>query len=110
MRVEYRVAGADSNPYLVAAAAIASGLEGVRNKLQLSASFKGNAYAQKFPDKFKLPNSLEAAAKLFSKSRVASHWFGRAFVHDYSAKCAWEVAEYSKQVTDWQLERYFEST
>ena len=110
MRVEYRVAGADSNPYLVAAAAIASGLEGVRNKLPLSAPFKGNAYTQKFLDKFKLPNNLEAAAKLFSKSRVASHWFGREFVHDYSAKCAWEVAEYSKQVTDWQLERYFEST
>ena len=108
MRIEYRVAGADSNPYLVAAAAIASGLEGIRNNLQPSSSFKGNAYAQRFADKFKLPSSLEAASKLFNKSSVAHNWFGKTFVNDYTAKCRWEVAEYAKQVTDWQLARYFE--
>ena len=44
MRSECRVPGADVNPYLAFAAALACGLNGVENKLKLEPAFQGNAY------------------------------------------------------------------
>ena len=34
--------------------------------------------------------------------------FGAAFTEHFAATRLWEVREYERQVTDWQLERYFE--
>ena len=43
-RVEYRVPGADANPYLALAAAVASGLHGIRHELEPPPPVDGNAY------------------------------------------------------------------
>jgi glutamine synthetase len=43
-RVESRIPGADVNPYLALAAAIAGGLWGIEHELELGAGFTGNAY------------------------------------------------------------------
>lgn len=43
-RVEYRIAAADGNPHLVVAAAIACGLYGINNKIELQPIVEGNAY------------------------------------------------------------------
>ena len=44
LRIECRIPGADCNPYLAYAAAMASGLEGVRNKIEPPAMFEGDVY------------------------------------------------------------------
>jgi glutamine synthetase len=43
LRIECRIPGADCNPYLAFAAALASGLDGIKNKIEPPAIFAGDA-------------------------------------------------------------------
>ena len=45
LRIECRIPGADCNPYLAFAAALASGLDGIRNKIEPPEHFSGDVYA-----------------------------------------------------------------
>src|SRR4029434_5799680 len=45
LRIECRIPGADCNPYLAFAAALASGLDGVRTRTEPPAAFAGDMYA-----------------------------------------------------------------
>ena len=103
-RVEHRLPGADSNPYLALAASLASGLYGIENKLPLPMS-TANAYAAKAEP---LPRSLERATALFSRSAAARQYFGAEFVEHYTLTRRWEVRQFQRAVTDWELARYFE--
>jgi glutamine synthetase len=103
-RVEHRLPGADSNPYLALAASLASGLYGIEKKLALP-SPTVNAYTSRAPS---LPRTLEKAGALFLASDVAREYFGAEFVEHYAATRHWEVREFRRAVTDWELERYFE--
>ncbi len=103
-RIEHRLPGADSNPYLALAASLASGLYGIEKKLALPAATV-NAYTSKAPP---LPGTLEKAGALFLASDVAREYFGADFVEHYTATRQWEVREFRKAVTDWELARYFE--
>jgi glutamine synthetase len=104
-RIELRLAGADINPYLAMAASLAAGLDGIERKLEPPAPTV-NAYAG---DATPLPRSLAAATKLFRESRMARAWLGDEFVDHYAATREWEVRQFEKAVTDWELARYFES-
>lgn len=106
-RVEFRVPGADANPYLALAAAIASGLDGIRRKLPKAEPFEGNAYASA-QDAPELPASLGEAARLFGRSEAARSWFGDAFVTHYVRSREWEEMQFRAAVTDWELKRYLE--
>jgi glutamine synthetase len=103
-RVEHRLPGADSNPYLALAASLASGLFGIEKKMPLPAATV-NAYATKAHS---LPRTLEKAVALFLTSDVAREYFGAEFVDHYAATRQWEAREFRRAVTDWELERYFE--
>lgn len=107
-RIEYRVAGADCNPYLGLAAAVASGLWGIENELEPSAPTEGSAYDKKFPRKLQLPTTLWDAAQRLRASKAARELFGDAFVEHFAASREWEEREFRKAVTDWELRRYIE--
>jgi glutamine synthetase len=109
-RVEFRVAAADANPYLAAAAVLGAGLMGIQEKLKLGSPMTGNAYEaqDKLPAEQQLPNNLGEAADNLEKSKVARDLFGVDFVEHFVTSRRWEVREYQKAVTDWQLQRYFE--
>ena len=107
-RVEYRVAGADANPYLALAAALASGLWGIENKIEPDAPIEGNAYDKKFPKRLTLPASLWEAAQNLKASAAARACFGDSFVEHFAASREWEEREFRKAITDWEMERYFE--
>lgn len=109
-RIEYRAGAADANAYLLAAAAIASGLYGIENHLSPTDPIVGNGYQQPHKDSLKFPGTLEEATDLFIESKPAIEYFGKEFVEDYAATRYWETREYRKAITDWQLERYFEIT
>ena len=104
-RIELRLAGADINPYLAMAASLAAGLDGIERKLSPPAPTV-NAYAGGAAP---LPRNLGAAAKLFRESGIARRWLGDEFVDHYAATREWEVRQFEKAVTDWELARYFES-
>lgn len=107
-RVEYRLGSADANPFLALAAALASGIYGIENKLQPLPQVKGNAYQQKQPSEISLPKTLQQAADKLRKSKAAIDLFGAEFVEHFAASRDWEDREYRKHVTDWELQRYFE--
>lgn len=107
-RVEYRLSAADINPHVAVAAALASGLCGIEQKIEPDAPICGNAYDQTFPAERQLPRTLMEAAGRLKASKAARSWFGEAFVDHYSATREWEEREFRKAITDWEMDRYFE--
>ncbi len=107
-RVEYRVAAADANPYIILSAALASGAWGIENKIEPEPLVDGNAYDQKFPTYLALPRTLWEAAQRLKQSEMARDWFGHAFVDHFAATREWEEREFRKHISDWELARYFE--
>ncbi|MDF1797242.1 MAG: glutamine synthetase [Coxiellaceae bacterium] len=108
-RVEYRVPGADCNPYFSIAVALASGLYGIEHQLEPSAAIEGNAYEQDHGNP-NLPTNLHDAAQALRQSKAARELFGDMLIDDYATTREWEALEASKQITDWQLRRYLELT
>lgn len=107
-RVEYRVAAADANPYIILSAAIASGLWGIEQAAEPEPLVEGNAYDRKFPERLALPRTLWDAAQRLKASNMAREWFSEAFVEHFAATREWEEREFRKHITDWELARYFE--
>ncbi len=106
-RVEHRVSGADTNPYLAIAAALASGLYGIRHQLTLDIPASvGNGYSNK--QNGVLPSNLAEATRAMANSSVAAELFGPAFVDHFTRTRDWEWRQYAQQVSDWELKRYFE--
>jgi len=105
-RLETRVNGSDSNPYLALAAALASGLYGIENELSLGAPVSGSGYDDKKGQS--LPANLEDATRRFEKSSVARELFGDEFVEHFAATRHWEWRQFGRAVSDWELQRYFE--
>lgn len=106
LRIENRIAGGDANPYLVYAASIASGLDGIANKIEPPPELTGNAYAA--TDAERVPPSLAAAVDRFANSSESRRLLGDTVVDHYSHFFASEVAAFDAAVTDWELKRYFE--
>ncbi len=107
-RSEYRIGPADANPYLALAAALGTGLRGIEENLELGEPVQGSAYQVSASDAPRLPSSLEQAADRLSCSTAAREIYGDAFIDHFVATRQWEVREYRKHVSDWELARYFE--
>lgn len=105
-RLETRVAGSDANPYLALSAALASGLYGIQQKLALSPPVSGSGYQDQVGPS--LPRSLDEATRRFEQSKRARAFFGEAFVDHFAASRHWEVRQFARAVTDFELKRYFE--
>jgi glutamine synthetase len=106
LRIECRIPGADCNPYLTFAAALASGLDGIRNRTEPPECFTGDIYAARH-----LPHvatSLRDATDAFVASEFARRTFGDDVVDHYGHFFKTEHAAYSSAVTDWERRRYFE--
>lgn len=107
MRLENRVPGSDTNPYLTMAASLASGLYGIKNELSLDTlATKGNEY-QNETSKL-LPTNLHKATKAMKESNIAIELFGKAFVDHFIKTREWEWKQYDPQQSNWELKRYFE--
>ncbi|UWU82899.1 glutamine synthetase [Bradyrhizobium yuanmingense] len=107
-RLEYRLAGADVNPYLALACAIGSGILGVEKGLALSAPNVGDASAEMILPSARLPQSLSAATSWFAQSTAANDVFGERFVEAFSCSRRWEWEAVQHRVTDFERRRYFE--
>ncbi len=106
-RLETRVIGADVNPYLAMAAALASGLYGIKKKLKLKQlATMGNGYKD-FSNGV-LPDNLHEATQQMKQSVVAKEVLGEQFVEHFTQTREWEWRQHLKAVTDWEYKRYFE--
>lgn len=106
LRIECRIPGADCNPYLAYAAALASGLDGIRNKIEPPECFTGDIYAAHHLPR--VPYTLGEAADKFARSEFASAAFGKDAVEHYAHFFRTEQAAFNSAVTDWERQRYFE--
>jgi glutamine synthetase len=106
LRIECRIPGADANPYLAFAAALASGLDGIARRTEPPPMFSGDAYAAR--DLPRVPATLREATDHFSASEFARSAFGREVVEHYAHFFRTEQAAYDAAVTDWEHRRYFE--
>ena len=106
LRIESRVPGADCNPYLVYAASLASGLDGIANQIEPPAVFEGDVYAaEELPH---VPRTLRDAIDLFEQSDFACRTFGDDVVDHYTHFFRVEQMAFDNAVTDWERKRYFE--
>lgn len=106
-RLETRVIGSDVNPYLAMAAALASGLYGIKKKLKLKQPETiGNGYRD-FSNGI-LPSNLHEATQQMKHSSIASEILGEKFVEHFTMTREWEWRQHLKAVTDWEYKRYFE--
>jgi len=106
LRIECRIPGADCNPYLAYAAALASGLDGIERKLEPPPEFSGDMYtAGKLP---RVPPTLRDASGLFENSRFARAALGDEVVNHYAHFYRSELEAWDAAVTDWERQRYFE--
>jgi glutamine synthetase len=110
-RVEYRQTAADINPYIAMAANLAAGLWGIENHVEPPPPVRGDAGdgSGADPDRRPLPRTLVEATRMLSASARAKEILGEPFVDHYVRTREWEVRQFERAVTDWELERYFEA-
>jgi len=106
-RLEYRQTAADINPYIAMATCLAAGLYGIEKKLTAPPAGKGDTSSSK--DFKALPRTLKEATAWLKDSKGAREILGDAFVDHYVITREWEVRQFERVVTEWELKRYFES-
>ncbi len=108
-RVEYRQTAADINPYIAMATCLAAGLYGIEHEIEPPPQVRGDAGEGGSDGRAPIPRTLQDAARLLSESKAAREILGERFVDHYVKTREWEVRQYERAVTDWELKRYFEA-
>jgi glutamine synthetase len=106
IRVECRIPGSDVNPYLVCAALLAAGLDGIEQKMELEPEMKGDMYHAEGVRQ--IPHNLRDAAALLKGSTMLRRAFGDDVVDHYHHNAQWEISETDRVVTDFELQRLLE--
>lgn len=106
IRIENRIGGSDLNPYLALASQIAAGIAGIEQELVLEKEFEGNAYEAQGARR--IPGSLLEAAMLMKQSVMLRAAFGDDVVNHYVRAAEWELEDYDRVVTDYEVSRGFE--
>jgi glutamine synthetase len=99
-RVENRIAGADTNPYLVIAASLASGYLGMQDKLTPTEARSDSAYELEMS----LPRDLHSALEKMKQSDALTKILGKEFVELYLAVKELEFDTFSQIITPWERE------
>ncbi len=105
VRVECRIPGSDMNPYLAMAAMLAAGIKGIEEKLELAPPTVGDAYQG---NSAKIPQNLRDAMATLSSSTMLREALGDDVVTHYTRAAEWELEEFDRVVTDWEIARGFE--
>jgi gamma-glutamylputrescine synthase len=103
-RIEYRVAGADANPYLVMSAILAGMLHGIDTQLPLPPAIQGNGHeAEGNP----LPVRQSDALCEFEQSRALQKLLGERFAFVWHSCKHHELMHFERLITateiDWML-------
>jgi glutamine synthetase len=104
--VENRAPSGLSNPYLVAAAVLASGLLGITDKLELEPP--AHPPAEEDESKPKLPTTLEESLRLLESDEKITEMLGSEFIKAYTVMRRYELQRFADHVTDWELQEYLE--
>jgi glutamine synthetase len=106
LRVECRIPGADANPYLVLAATIAAGLDGIARRLEPPPMFTGDVY--RAADLPAVPRTLREALAEFEAAPLFREVFGADVVEHLAHFARTEQRKFDEVVTSWERRRYLE--
>jgi glutamine synthetase len=112
-RLELRLPDGACNPYLVTAAVIAAGLDGVKRELDAGPGTKDNLYEYS-PAQLKqhgigiLPQNLNEAIRAFEEDTVIRDALGNSLSEEFILLKDMEWVEYMRHVSDWEIKRYVE--
>lgn len=103
-RFELRLPDGSANPYLMQAAIIAAGLDGVQNGRDPGKRLDINMYTDGHSVKGakKLPLNLLDALRAFDRSKVLRGQFGDAFVDSYLKLKTKQWNDYCGHLTEWE--------
>ena len=112
-RLEFRLPDSGCNPYLVHAALIAAGLDGIERELEPGEPHNINLYEldrQQCLEKGIgiLPQNLDEAINALEANTMFSEALGADFVQEFINIKRMEWVEYSRHVSDWELKQYAE--
>ncbi len=103
-RFELRLPDGAANPYLLPAALLAAGLDGIANARDPGKRLDINMYTErhKASGARALPLNLLDALRALDKSSVLKQAFGEAIVASYIALKTAEWNDYARHLTDWE--------
>jgi len=101
-RIEHRIAGADANPYLIAAAVLAGIADGLDRQLEPGPPISGNAYQQTPLRELYWSDTIND----FVASDFIEQYLGAGFRHIYGQQKRKELRSYYAQVTDLEYRWY----
>jgi glutamine synthetase len=103
-RFEFRLADGAANPYLLQAAILAAGLDGIKHKRDPGKRLDINMYTEgyKAGDAKKLPLNLLDALRALERSTVLNEALGAAVVNSYVKLKHDEWNAYSRHLTEWE--------
>ena len=106
VRVECRIPGADMNPYLAMAAQLAAGLAGIEAQLPLQPPTTGDIYEA--DSGREIPKTLRDATETLRGSAMLRAAMGDDVIDHYTRAAEWEIEEFDRVVTDYEIARGFE--
>jgi len=98
--VENRIAGADTNPYLVLAASLACGYLGMTQQLKPRPPVTGSAYARSY----QIPRGLLESVALFEESTELQEILGAGFSALYRKIKQSEFEAFMRVISPWERE------
>ena len=108
-RLELRCPDPTANPYLAMTVMLQAGLDGIRRKMPLPDPLE-ETLMQGMPGRMRqiavLPHSLDEALDALSSDDVILSALGPYVSDRYIAAKRQECAEYNRQVTQWEINRY----
>ncbi len=112
-RLEFRLPDSGCNPYLVHAALIAAGLDGIERELEPGEPQNINLYALSETERKEkgieiLPQNLNEALDALEADTVLTERLGQEIVGEFIKVKRAEWIEYSRHVSDWELKHYAE--
>ncbi len=112
-RLEFRLPDSGCNPYLVHAAIIAAGLDGVERELEPGEPKNINLYAMSEAERLEhgidiLPQNLNEALNALEADSILTERLGKEIVGEFIKIKREEWISYSRHVSDWELNRYAE--
>ena len=105
VRIECRVGGSDINPYLAMTAMLAAGIKGIEEGLELEPPFKGDAYEG---ESAHIPHTLRDAREALLGSAMLREALGGDVITHYARAAEWEIEDFNRVVTDYEVARGFE--
>jgi glutamine synthetase len=112
-RLELRLGDGSTNPYLLTAALIAAGMDGVARKLDPGEPVNENLY-EFSAEKLKqhrigiLPQTLHEAIEALETDGVVTGALGTELAAEFIRLKRMEWVEYQRHVSEWEIQRYLE--